>query len=441
MAMGKLNQTIIILMIFFTVLFIYCSRTIFPLADSRWTIHIANSLIQEGNVDLDEYQDILKKHGFYAIEKHKGHFYSMFPVGVSFLAVPVVCVLDKLSQILMVNYGDDGLNKHSLNNMIIQKSIPVGLELFIASFYLALAAVFWYLIARRNLKTSQALIIVFIFAFCTAAWSTASRALWQHGPSLVMLTIALYLMLLSEEKADIIQYVGLPLAFSYVIRPTNSLSVVLLTCFVFFQYRKYFIRYLIWAAVIAFPFILLNYSIYGSLLPPYYQPERLFTNLVFLEALMGNLFSPGRGLFVFSPIFILSLLGIFIKIREKRFLPRDYYLLMIIVLHWVVISTFRHWWGGHCYGYRLFSDMIPYFIYFLIPVVEKIFVVLKNTRKKIAIALFAFLICISFYMHFWGSVHGLSQYYWNTTPNNIDEHPERLWDWSDPPFLRGIIKK
>jgi hypothetical protein len=25
---------------------------------------------------------------------------------------------------------------------------------------------------------------------------------------------------------------------------------------------------------------------------------------------------------------------------------------------------------------------------------------------------------------------------WNAIPNNIDQHPERLWDWTDLQFMR-----
>jgi hypothetical protein len=28
---------------------------------------------------------------------------------------------------------------------------------------------------------------------------------------------------------------------------------------------------------------------------------------------------------------------------------------------------------------------------------------------------------------------------WNVDPVNIDAHPERNWDWSDPPFLRWRV--
>jgi hypothetical protein len=27
-------------------------------------------------------------------------------------------------------------------------------------------------------------------------------------------------------------------------------------------------------------------------------------------------------------------------------------------------------------------------------------------------------------------------YEWNVKPTDVDHHPERNWDWSDPPFLR-----
>lgn len=50
------------------------------------------------------------------------------------------------------------------------------------------------------LNTRYSLLTVFIFAFCTSAWSTGSRALWQHGPSMLMLSAALYLILSAREK-------------------------------------------------------------------------------------------------------------------------------------------------------------------------------------------------------------------------------------------------
>ncbi len=30
-------------------------------------------------------------------------------------------------------------------------------------------------------------------------------------------------------------------------------------------------------------------------------------------------------------------------------------------------------------------------------------------------------------------------YLWNVDPQSVDRHPERNWDWSDPPFLRWRV--
>src|SRR5262249_38064441 len=144
-------------------------------------------------------------------------------------------------------------------------------------------------------------------AFGTAAWSTASRALWQHGPSMLMLTLALYLIVRARERPWIAQLAGLPLAFAYVIRPTNSLSILLLSAFVFLTYRRYFLRYVAGGLMVAVPFFLYNLAVYGAPLSPYYLPDRIGSNPAFLEALAANLVSPARGLFFASPVLLFAL--------------------------------------------------------------------------------------------------------------------------------------
>jgi hypothetical protein len=41
-----------------------------------------------------------------------------------------------------------------------------------------------------------------------------------------------------------------------------------------------------------------------------------------------------------------------------------------------------------------------------------------------------------------GSVshRGIGSVQWNGEPVNVDFHPNRVWDWSDPQFLRGLHK-
>lgn len=405
-------------------------------SDSMWSIPAAMSIIREGNIDLDEYEEItvtndlwgelvVRRDDHSAVESIDGHLYTKFPVGTSLVAVPFLFTMDKVSGHLLSLDPDE----------YIRHIGPGVFERFIASFVVAVAAVFVYLVAHLFLSTKRSLLLVFAFAFCTSSWSTASRALWQHGPSMLMLTITLYLILLAEKKPWLIQFASIPLAFSYVVRPTNSIPVVLLTVFAFIQYGQYFLRYLLWAMIIAIPFLLFNLAVYDAVLSPYYLPQRLGSSN-FLEALVGNLVSPARGLFVFSPVLLLSICGIVLKIKDKQFDKVDFFLLGIIFLHWISISSYGHWWAGHSFGPRFFSDMTPYFIYFLIPVLAGI-PRLKGMRKAVlASALFCFVV-FSLFVHYRGAT-SWDVHVWNARPVDVDRNPARLWDWHDIQFLRGI---
>jgi hypothetical protein len=53
-------------------------------------------------------------------------------------------------------------------------------------------------LAQRQ-RRRWAFAVAMVFAFGTAAWSTASRGLWQHGPSMLCLAVAAYLAMRSRR--------------------------------------------------------------------------------------------------------------------------------------------------------------------------------------------------------------------------------------------------
>lgn len=366
-------------------------------------------------MELDDYYELINKNKDYAILTFNGHHYNYFPYGTSIIATPFVWI---------TKYFMDDL-------AIIQNHSKI--ELIISSFILALTAMLIYSIACMQLEWRYALIIVFIFAFCTSAWSQASRELYQHGPSMLMLTLSLSLILRGDRQPRLTQYAGAPLVMAYVIRPTNCLALLCFSLLVLLYYRTYFWRYLGWALLVAVPFILVNISTYHALLPPYYSPGRISLTASFFEALLGNLISPARGLLVFSPIFLLVFFGIFLKIKARRMNRVDYCLLAIIVLHWLAISAFPHWWAGHSYGPRFFADMVPFLVYFLIPVVD--FLAHAHKPQWRLRAIFLTLVVVSFWINFRGATT-FTVYQWNTIPVNVDTQPSRMWDWHDLQFLR-----
>jgi hypothetical protein len=252
---------------------------------------------------------------------------------------------------------------------------------------------------------------------------------------MLMLTIVLYLILRAREKPRLIQYAGIPLAFSYVVRPADMLSLVVLSLYVLFTYRRYFLRFLLGVTAVAVPFCIFNLSVYGSLVSPYYLHGEMASGVsAFFEALAGNLVSPGRGLFVFTPVFLFALLGVALKVRHGKIDRLDYYLAVIIFLHWILISGKLVWWAGHSFGPRYFSDMVPYFIYFLIPVL--VFEPERGKWKKWLLnSALVLSIALSFFINFSGATFD-QNLRWNYSPDNIDKNPARVWDWHDLQFLR-----
>lgn len=84
----KESDRYVILPLIFLMVFIshFASKNITSY-DSRWSIHTAMSIIKTGDTNLDEYQEMIVKEKYYAVENIDGHSYSMFPIGASIIAV------------------------------------------------------------------------------------------------------------------------------------------------------------------------------------------------------------------------------------------------------------------------------------------------------------------------------------------------------------------
>ena len=386
--------------------------------DSKFTIPFAWSIVAYGDTDLKRYQALYDPGEDYRLKTVRGQVKSFFPEGPMFLAVPAALALEVA-----------GVSEAQ----VLRNRKPI--EKVAASLVMGLFAAIMFLVASRFLSLPYALLVAFLAAFCTPAWSTASRAMWQHGPSMLMLAATLWILLRARDDPASIQYAGFTLALAYVMRPTNAISVVLLSLYVLLFHHRFFLNYFLLAGTVAVPWGLWNMWTYDALLPPYFAMQRLDLMLE-PQALLGNLISPARGLLVFSPVFLFSFYGLWLKLREVHSDMLDLFLVGIIVAHWLVISSFGHWWAGNSFGPRFFSDMTPYFVYFLIPVVKRS-TELQGFKKAVILTFFLLSIAVSFFVHCRGAT-SWEVYWWNLRPVDVDTNPQRLWDWADLSFLRGV---
>lgn len=103
---------------------------------------------------------------------------------------------------------------------------------------------------------------------------------------------------------------------------------------------------------------------------------------------------------------------------------------LIVISHGFVVASYEPWWGGHSLGPRLLSDLIPLFLYAIIPFVRR----MHFSRPLLSLAL---LVCMAFS----AIVHipcilvpEIGD--WNRSPGDINLAQERVWDLDDLQWAR-----
>jgi hypothetical protein len=397
----------------------------YPVSDTNWYLHTASSLLHRGNARLDEYRSLVEANASYGTIEKDGHIYNYFPLGTSLVVLPFVAILDSVAY----NVYGFKFDKH------LQGTTGRRTQVSVASLIVAMTAVIVLLIGEElSLSLTQSMILSFLFAFCSPAWSTASRALWAHGPSMLLLALSLWLFVVGKHHRLAVCLTAIPLALSCIVRPTNIISCAVFSFAILWSNRSCFILYGTLLTACFALFCLYNYSVYQAIIPSYYNPTRIGTNTHFGEAIFANLISPSRGLLVWSPIYFLGVCAVNRNLWKQcgQTVMFPVGLLIIVLLHLFAVSTFNHWWGGHSIGPRFMSDMSVYMTVMLIPLVK---LASMDGAKKLQCFVFVCLSCFSFCTHMLSTIsEGASQ--WNLLPQNIDEAPARVWDWTDVQFLR-----
>lgn len=392
-------------------------------SDSVWMVPLALQVVQHGRLTLDDYRATCEQrpHG---CSEFAGHLRSEFPVGPALVAaVPLALFEAGVHLARPLCEGSRQLARweaHAHATTELDLGFFDVTENLVASLCCALAAVFFFLAASRRVPPGSAMLVSAVFAFATPVWSTSSRVLWQSAPALMFSALALWLLVRARGTFG----VGLALAAAWVCRPTMSLLAVVLVLVVASTRPRELPRLLGGAALVAGAFLGLNQLTLGVWLPPYFQSSRLdLLGATVPEAALAHLVSPGRGVFVFSPVLLLAFIGVVRALKTRSALELG--LALWLVGHWVVVATFPHWWGGHSFGPRLWAETMVGACWLLLPALEGP----RTWRVLLSLAV------VSALIHGRGAT-SKAAWRWNDSPINVDEAPSRVWDWGDLQFLR-----
>ena len=97
----------------------------------------------------------------------------------------------------------------------------------------------------------------------------------------------------------------------------------------------------------------------------------------------------------------------------------------------LLVSKWSVWWGGHCYGPRLLTDIVPCLMLLMLPAMDRI------SRGAILRLLFGLMLFAAGFVQAVGAFCYPNSG-WDEAPVAIGESQQRLWNWKDNPVSRSL---
>jgi hypothetical protein len=422
---------------------IFLLSHVLVMSDSNYSMLLSDSIILNHSTNLSAYQfpapiredtrcvpplpPIPFKSVTYQLARTNGSVEYCYPHGTSILSIPFVA--------LMRMFGVSALtpsDRYDQNGEAVLQRLLAAL--LMAGFTVVLLRT-----ALLLLGVLPSLLIAGGTAFGTQVWSTASRAMWSHTWLIFLGGLVAYSLLRCEANHDTPEPVILAtlLSWMYFVRPTGAVPVICVTVYMFVFYRREFIPYALTGMAWFGGFIAYSWFAFGKPIPDYYLSSGF--NLRALPAnLPGILISPSRGLFVYVPVLLFVF---YLLIRYWKTIPCQRLAMLALAMvatQVLLIGLWTIWWGGNSYGPRLLTDAVPWLA--LLAILGYASRLTKDgsakfTRTETAAALV--LLALSVAINGRGAMSSATADWYTIV--DVDDRPDRVWDWSYPQFMAGLI--
>ena len=204
------------------------------------------------------------------------------------------------------------------------------------------------------------------------------------------------------------------------------LAVFALWAFSKFRWRA--IWFLVFCAVPAIGVMVLNWALFGSVMGGYGQFISAFVPFDW-RAILTILFSPSRGLFVFSP-FLLFALGMGLRRLWRSPLDLSAFCLYGAIAMAVFFSCWSSWSAGSSFGSRYLCEA-ALLLCLILPLGYRRVRVSRALREAFILAVF-----LSCYIHIMGARHG--DHEWTIRTFRGDD-VKAAWQWRDSQLVWTLI--
>jgi hypothetical protein len=321
---------------------------------------VTESIVRRGDYDINQLLWMGQQQGTYGLD---GELYCRKGIATSLLSLPLAWL-----------------------GLVVPFWGVVQTTLLFNALVTALTGALVYLYVNRlgySARTSLALSLV--FGLVTLAWPYAKYFFSDPLASLSLLATAYFLLCYRDSgKASDTFWAGTSLGLAVATRFANIVTLplfgLLLLAYIATRDKGQGTRVrdnplppiLAFALPLALTALLLggyNYARYGDVLQTGYLPQEKFST-PWLEGISGLLVSPGRGLFLYAPILLVSLLAI--PAFAKRHRLEAALALLVSASFILVYGRWFFWHAGYAWGPRFLVPIVPFAVILMAPLVENL---------------------------------------------------------------------
>lgn len=365
--------------------------------------------------------------GTYFVTRSHGHWMSEYPIIMPLLITPLY-----VAPAWLVAHQHPPLR---MGDIVLMTLIDT-MEKLAASLIAALSAVILYFALRKIISPHLSLLLTLVYGLGSCVWSISAQGLWRHGFTQLSFALLLWALWSSEAWRGRAWWAGLAVALAAANKPADVAIVLPFLVYFARRGRGEFLRFFTPLAVLGSLVLTYNLYFFGKILGGYHNPFGQVAAVPYLEASVmpfweraaGLLISPNRGLLIYTPWTVFALWGAGRVWKENSY-GWGRYLLVGMGGVFLEQSVLGSWWAGWCFGPRYLSDLLPFLVFLLVPVLPRV----RSVPALRIAATLAVLVAV------WVQVIGAFFYprgWWDALPTNVDVDTARLWDWKDTQIHR-----
>ncbi|MEX2555736.1 MAG: hypothetical protein WEB06_08895 [Actinomycetota bacterium] len=295
------------------------------------------SFVLHGDIDIARYEENPGRRA--QVVERDGHVYTIYGVGISLITAPLY--------VWLVRAG--------ASQDLLQGAVGIS---FVAASVVVLLFVLLRLVPQR-----LAIAAAIAFAFGTTMWPVASMAFFQQGPAIFLECIGIAGLFSRTKRGPLIAGAGFGAAA--FVRPTLAIPFVVIALVYLARDRRGLVSYAAGAFVPMAAFLVSNRWIWGTWLSGGYSHTGIGFNADAPTSFVGLTVGWWRGLFVYSPVLALGVVGWILALRkasgdtELRLAALGFSCLATLLFY----SKWDDWGGGiNQFGYRLQLEIVPFLV-------------------------------------------------------------------------------